>query len=233
MQRKTPKTRLLRQAYFFFLITNRSTANDTVTVKYPQLELGSTATSYAPYAGQVYDIEFPSEAGTVYGGTLDAVSGVLTVTHSTVDLSQITPIKYTVSIAGDNVNLFRFTVNSIAKISSTSTVPSIVCSSYPTKAFNNRTDKCVEQPNNLAVLDVLDNSFDTEADCQSGMSGVQFVIPLAEPIEYQLDPVTLTTLLGVNNVWADTGDTSVTYRADTKRYIDKKLAALVAQIVNS
>lgn len=36
----------------------------------PQLELGSTATGYEPYVGTTLPITFPTEAGTVYGGTL-------------------------------------------------------------------------------------------------------------------------------------------------------------------
>lgn len=41
---------------------------------------GSTApTEWEPYQGTTYPISFPSEAGTVYGGTLDVTNGVLTV----------------------------------------------------------------------------------------------------------------------------------------------------------
>ena len=40
----------------------------------------STATDYEPYNGTTYPISWASEAGTVYGGTLDVVSGTLTVT---------------------------------------------------------------------------------------------------------------------------------------------------------
>jgi len=47
------------------------------------------------------------------------------------------------------------------------------------------------------------------------------VYPLATPITVQLTPSQLSTLLGTNNIWADTGDTEVTYRADTKLYIQK------------
>lgn len=52
---------------------------DTITFKEAQLELGSTATDYEPYQGDTYDIAFPTEAGTVYGGSLDVTTGVLTV----------------------------------------------------------------------------------------------------------------------------------------------------------
>ena len=43
-----------------------------------QLELGSTATAYAPYNGTTYSITWQDEAGTVYGGSLDVTSGVMT-----------------------------------------------------------------------------------------------------------------------------------------------------------
>ena len=42
----------------------------SASVTASQLELGSTATAYEPYAGQTYDITLPTEAGTVYGGEL-------------------------------------------------------------------------------------------------------------------------------------------------------------------
>ena len=40
---------------------------------------------------------------------------------------------------------------------------------------------------------------------------------------YQLDPVTIKTLTspGANNIFADTGDISVSYKADTKSYVDQ------------
>ena len=37
---------------------------------------------------------------------------------------------------------------------------------------------------------------------------------IANPITYQLDPVTLTTLKGQNNLWVDIGDISATYRVN-------------------
>ena len=47
---------------------------------------------------------------------------------------------------------------------------------------------------------------------------------LAVPVTYQLTPAEVRTLLGVNNIWADTGSVSVEYRADTRRYIDSLTA---------
>jgi hypothetical protein len=50
---------------------------------------------------------------------------------------------------------------------------------------------------------------------------LQIVYPLATPQTYQLTPTEVEMLLGENNVWADTGDSTVAYRADTKLYIQK------------
>lgn len=49
-----------------------------VSFKDVQIELGSTATTYEAYAGQDYEVQLGQ---TVYGGTLDVVSGELTITH--------------------------------------------------------------------------------------------------------------------------------------------------------
>ena len=43
-----------------------------------QLELGS-ATTYEPYNGNTYNVDWSTQAGTVYSGTVDVVSGELTV----------------------------------------------------------------------------------------------------------------------------------------------------------
>ena len=54
--------------------------------------------------------------------------------------------------------------------------------------------------------------------------GLECCIPLATPLTYQLSAQEIKSLLGVNNVWSDAGDVDVEYRADTKLYIDKRLA---------
>lgn len=141
---------------------------DTVTLEEMlasvQLEIGSTATAYEPYQGETYDITFPSEAGTVYGGSLDVTNGVLTV-----DRAQIA------SYAGETL---------------------------PGEWISDR---------------------DVYAEGTAPTTGAQVVYTLATPQTYTLTPTeVITTLLGFNNLWADTGDVQeMAYRADTKLYIDR------------
>ncbi len=56
---------------------------------------------------------------------------------------------------------------------------------------------------------------------------------LATPITYQLTPQEILTLLGQNNIWADTGDVEVSYPADTKLYIERRIAEAVANALNA
>jgi hypothetical protein len=68
---------------------------------------------------------------------------------------------------------------------------------------------------------------------KQAMSGVQLVYELATPVTYQLTPTEIETLLGANNIWSDAGNMAVTYPADTKLYIDNKIAELQALILEN
>ena len=65
---------------------------------------------------------------------------------------------------------------------------------------------------------------------KNAMSGVQLCYELATPIEVDLTPAEITTLLGTNNIFADCGDTTVSYYADTTLFVNKKIAAAVAAL---
>ena len=62
---------------------------------------------------------------------------------------------------------------------------------------------------------------DAYASGTTPTTGAQVVYQLATPLEIQLTPNQVNSLLGVNNIWADTGDTEAEYRADTTLYISR------------
>lgn len=69
----------------------------------------------------------------------------------------------------------------------------------------------------------LPSTYNTEELIRGWFSSnlTQVVYKLATPITIDLTPQQMTTLLGTNNIWADTGDTEVTYKADIQKYIQK------------
>lgn len=203
-----------------------------------QIEYGSTPTEWTPYSnlcpitgwtgatihvspttsgGTTYSITFPTAAGTVYGGTLDVVNGVLTVGWEIVDLASLTwsatswggwrsniiPGLKEIP-AADNANLVAEKYKSVSR-SDLQTSPNSISTglaSSPKQLFVNAT----ESPTGSCVY------------------------PLATPVTYTLTPQDIATILGQNNVWADTGDVTVEYAADLKTYIDSKIAAAVAAL---
>jgi hypothetical protein len=79
--------------------------------------------------------------------------------------------------------------------------------------------------NGLAAFDTIDYGvrvtdavYAVNKDCSTlsewnafvQSSGFQLTYELATPIEIQLDPVQIATLEGINTIWADAGDVSVT-----------------------
>ena len=172
---------------------------------------GADTSNYEPYSGDTYSITFPSEAGTVYGGTLDVTNGKLTVDRAMVDLGTLT--WYTA--ASQRITRFRAPVIGIKQIGSPNVLGAIVCSSYTTKTANQTYTGSLgislqQNANDVYIYDPQKEAF-SAADFKSAMSGVQLVYELAAPQTYQLTPTEVTTLLGDNTIWADTGDVTVTY----------------------
>ena len=187
--------------------------------------------TYEPSHVVTYPISWQSVSGTVYGGTLDMTTGLLTVDRGTLDLGTLEYVKSSYIQNG-----FVATSNmpeDFPIAPSSSAVPNWLCSQY--KVYSNTgieaagVDKAIawrvsRQSKGVIVRDSNYAEYYNNNDMVSfktAMSGVQLVYDLATPQTYQLTPTEVTLLLGENNVWADTGDSTVAYRADTKLYIQK------------
>ena len=69
----------------------------------------------------------------------------------------------------------------------------------------------------------FDSSYTSKEDYNAYLAQhpLHVCLKLATPQTYQLTPVEVSTLLGTNNIYADTGDVEVQYRADTRLFCDK------------
>lgn len=205
----------------------RSATADNVLTKL-MLFVGDTATAtdYEPYSGDTYSITFPSSAGTVYGGTLDVVSGELVVNRAIVDLGSLTW-----SYIPDH-KVFSSVIRGIKDIGDTR-VPNAISSAFTagswtavaTDVTKNAMFCFLPGYNQVRFRNVLYND---AATFKAAMDGVKLCYELATPITYNLTPTEVKSLLGINNIWSDAGDMDVEYRADTKLYIDKRLAEVTA-----
>lgn len=76
------------------------------------------------------------------------------------------------------------------------------------------------------------SSKDVYAEGTTPTTGAQVVDMGGAETVYNITAEQVKTLLGTNNIWADTGNVSVEYRADTKLYISKRLTAVVQMLGN-
>lgn len=179
-----------------------------------QIEEGSTKTDYEAYAHN-YPVSWEDEVGTVYGGTLDALNGTLTLEYDSGDLG---------SFAYSVIN-GAFRINMSNRKTGSAVTPK--CSAYkyagtinaPEAIYSMTEDTFVFYESSTTIF-FKDDSYATIDAFKTAMAGQKLIWQLATPITYQLDPVVVASLLGLNNIWADTGDTDLIYVADTKTYID-------------
>lgn len=184
--------------YIVFVVGSVSAFNELVTTKEAMTVKGSTEQPYSPYKNicpitgstglsvyvsptqdqqdaTEYAEDWSSVAGTVYGGTINVVTGVLTV--------------YKANIA----------------------------------AYNGET-----------LVGPWLSSMDEYSAGATPTTGAQVVYTLSTPITYQLTAQEVKTILGQNYAWSSNGaGVSITYRADTKLYIDNKIAQAVAAALNA
>lgn len=176
-----------------------------------QFELSSENALPTPY--EVPTTHTTDLGRTVYGGTVDVVSGVLTVTHAIVDLGSLN--------WNYNSTYNFFYVEIVGKANG---LYNLICENYAVgNVWSAANDKvCMGNEANNTFY-IKDSNYSDATAFKSAMNGVQLCYELSTPTTYTLTPSTINTLSGVNNVWADSGDCSIEYYADTKLYIDKKL----------
>ena len=178
-----------------------------------QIAESETALPYEPF-GTYTTIQIGS---TVYGGEYDARTGVLTVTHEGVDLGTLNWNRYT----NPKKTYFR-TANEISdciKSTSVNKTYGLTCSNYVEGSWTNVVDgngydlqfTLGWDHNSYIAIHDDSKSEMTAADFKTAMNGVQLMYPLATPTTIQLPPCPIDTLEGVNNIWADTGDTTLQY----------------------
>ena len=208
---------LTEETSIFMRLSFASGASASGTA-YPQIELGSTATAYEPYTGNQISVNWEDEAGTVYGGTLDVTNGVLTVNRAHRLLND--PDKWIEMSSGTQNFRYNYQFSERKRYADSFTGLSCSYMQVNANAQDNTarwsgvgTDYFGLRNYNLTLDQV-------KADAANG--DIEILYDLAEPITYQLDPQEIRTLLGTNNVWADTGDIAeCEYPADTKLYIQQ------------
>lgn len=187
----------------------------TADVTTIQLELGSSSTDYEPFKGKTYTITL---GDTIYGGTVDFDSGVMTVDRAVVDLGDFTwgtpsaetgYVISTSSISGAVNPLYNYYKADME------------CSQYQVLPYYrdgvaghdaNSTDGAfaiwATDGNKLFIRD-LHLAGKTAEETKTYLTGVQVLYKLTTPFTVQLTPQQIQLLQGTNTLYASTGQISV------------------------
>ena len=201
-----------------------------------QLEYGSSPTEYQPYCGETFTIPL---GNTMYDGTLDVAAGVLTVTHKGVAL---TGSETWILFPGDT-NTIGVTFYTEELQDSARGLQLSKCSHFKNidsvwlAVFKDRTGiysdnatavaKYFRPPNaNVSTVDQFKAWLSSQ---NTAGTPVTLVYKLAEPITIHLTPQEILALSGVNTIYADTGNVTVSGYSDPKNIINTladRIAAL-------
>lgn len=179
--------------------------------EWTQLEEGSSATSYVPY---VIGQEF-------YGGTVDLVTGKLTVDRELITVDSISTVSGTY-IKSDAIDGYTTNNDIYPRIGYATQPTDLVADKlklqnnaiwsvegYPNCWILNNNQIHINVANDL--LEITDYTQETSATAKEKLNAwlaenpVTLTIPI-EPIVYQLNPVQIKALYGGNNFLTDEGD---------------------------
>ena len=184
------------------------------------------------HIGSTAPAEFSMDLGeTVYGGSLDWKTGVLTVDKALLTLTGEENWTYSVtSVPHDRATLTGI-INCAAAdgISSHYTLRSTFSSTYPRPFMRiNASYSSLYYEGNQGDFADADAFKAFLAEQYAAGTPVQICYQLATPIIVQLTPTEVLALAGTNYLYSDTGNTTVTGKADPAAVIEKLTNAIIA-----
>ena len=194
---------------------------------YYEYNAGET-TCVSAVNGDPYNHYTTSLGRTVYGGTLDVVSGELVVDRVVKTVAECGFIWQ-----GANNRFYTSSLKDDILIPQ-STSTNLICEALP--AVPDGTP-LAQRPNNAISVASSGNVFianptyTSKQDLESAIGTTKVSYELKEPTTIQLTPTEIALLKGQNNVWTDSGEVEVTYKADIGKYVDKKITELQALVL--
>ena len=190
----------------------RTTVGETYNLKTePMIRLATESDTFEPYKGSTTTIPLGQ---TVYGGQLNVLTGELTIDRQIVDLGSLTWTRTDNSIIDVG---YWFHANISDKMATGETINS----NYRTAPYKSVTqlvnaegsavDKVAVEAGGEVGYRIIDSSYTDATAFKTAMNGVQMCYFLATPQTVQLTPQEVNSILGQNNISADTGDVDIVY----------------------
>lgn len=158
--------------------------------------------------GQTIMVLLDAHGGTVYGGTVDLVTGVMTVTWSTVDLGSLDWVFYDNSARRQ---MWHYDLLPIKPTESRQDPYHGICSQFATVI-----GAATWQPYNIGTvgadsktyISFPSSAYSTTDEVQAALLDIPLVYELNEPYTVQLTPVEIKTIIGQNSISASNNGTN-------------------------
>lgn len=201
----------------YILVRNKVTGGSgagTGTIVEPQLEVGSTSTTYEPY--QTPTTHTASLGRTIYGGEVDVVNG--TGTDATLRYELDENDSWSAYSGASHSFWHNVATGEDRPIKQTEASESICnYATYSSASPASAPDFSFLIQGGQRIVVTADSSIDTVDKFKTWLSShnLVFICPASTPTDFTFSPITPTpeTVLGTNNFWADEGDSEVTYRS--------------------
>lgn len=145
---------------------------------------------------------------TVYGGTLNVLSGELVVDRAMVDLGTLNWAK------SNNRGGYFWVDIPLRKIGSDLSSSIYQYHGYrPATYVGANVGLYEETTTSDRYIDIYDPSCANVTELKTAINGQQLVYELATSLTYHLDPQTVRSLVGQNNIFSDTGNVALDYWA--------------------
>lgn len=189
----------------------------------PAFVYSSSAASYEKYKGIVnVPISWQTEAGVVYGGTVDPVNGKLIVSMGYRRLASTSIASYesgytarTTAAGGKPTVYLRNLFNTYNARQRKSGGIKALCNMFPiiynSTAVSSSQNRCcfIVDGVNINSVETFTNAV---ADAESKGNDLYIAFELENPTVIDLTPTEISTLLGANNIWSNTnGDIQIQY----------------------
>lgn len=196
-------------------------AGETISYKNIQVTIGETVPPYTPYSGSAYPISWQAEAGTVYGGTVDVVSGVLTSTMKYIIVDGDSNIGKENTGWANNYEAFYINISANKGIQPPSTLDTPNALSNQLRVVGYQDLRRGDRPFDFSLtgggsyIDWTSTSMTLEEEkARLAETPIYICYELVNPQTYQLTGQQIKTILGTNNVWADSGDVTAEWGED-------------------
>ena len=174
-------------------------------------------------------VSWQSAAGTVYYGTLDVVTGVLTVESMEVTFDGSSDEGWSYN-AYNQYNKYRYYISVSGAAYGSDKTDIVACNwlkpirngMHSTAQYGYNT---VDMATSKAWL-FVSVDIETLDSLKTALASTPLVVvvKLATPQTYNLTGNTINTLLGINNIWSDAGEIlQCKYKADTKEFVKEEI----------